>query len=67
MFLLAGKQVSTPIADVRRDDAIRWVVFWCDRFFPLAVQQRNRRNLRKIAIEVWKSWAVAQGIVAEPI
>jgi hypothetical protein len=66
MFLLAGKPVSTPDIAVRREDAIRWVVFWCDRFFPLAVQQRNRRNLRKLAIEVWKSWAVAQGIVAEP-
>jgi hypothetical protein len=66
MFLLAGKPVSTPDIAVRREDAVRWVVFWCDRFFPLAVQQRNRRNLRKLAIEVWKSWAVAQGIVAEP-
>jgi hypothetical protein len=66
MFLLAGKATSTPIVAVRREDAIRWVGFWCDRFFPLAVQQHNRRNLRKIATEVWKSWAVAQGIVAEP-
>jgi hypothetical protein len=66
MFLLAGKPVSTPDVPVRREDAIRWVAFWCDRFFPLAVQQRNRRNLRKMAIEVWKSWAVAQGLAAEP-
>lgn len=66
MHLLAGTPVSPPRIDVRREDAIRWVAFWCDRFFPLAVQQRNRRNLRKLAIEVWKSWAVAQGLVSEP-
>jgi hypothetical protein len=66
MFLLAGKPAPVPNIAVRREDAIRWVAFWCDRFFPLGVQQRSLRNMRKIAIEVWKSWAVAQGIVAEP-
>jgi hypothetical protein len=66
MLLLAGKATATPIIAIRREDAIRWVAFWCDRFFPLAVQQHNRRNQRKIATEVWKSWAVAQGIVSEP-
>jgi hypothetical protein len=66
MHLLAGTPISPPRVDVRREDAIRWVAFWCDRFFPLAVQQRSRRNLRKLAIEVWKSWAIAQGLVSEP-
>jgi hypothetical protein len=66
MFFLAGRPTRTPDIPVRREDAIRWVAFWNDRFFPLAVQQRNRRNLRKIAIEVWKSWTVAEGVVAEP-
>lgn len=66
MYLLAGKPASTPAIPVRREDAVRWIAFWCDRFFPMAVQKRNRRNLSKIATEVWKSWAVAQGVVAEP-
>jgi hypothetical protein len=65
MILLAGKPAPMPVIPVRREDAIRWVAFWSDRFFPLAIQQRNRRNLRKMTIEIWKAWAVAQGIVAE--
>lgn len=66
MFFLAGKPVSVPVVPVRKEDAVRWVAFWCDRFFPLAVQQRNRRNLRKMAIEIWKAWAVARDLAAEP-
>ncbi|HTY63512.1 MAG TPA: hypothetical protein VMG30_14795 [Acidobacteriota bacterium] len=66
MLLLAGKPAFLPDVPVRREDAVRWVVFWCDRFFPLAIQERNRRNMRKLAIEVWKAWAVARGIAAEP-
>jgi hypothetical protein len=66
LLLLAGKPVPMPQIPVRHEDAIRRVAFWNDRFFPAAVQQRSRRNLRKIAIEVWKAWAVARGLVAEP-
>ena len=66
MILLAGKPAPMPIIPVRREDGIRWVAFWSDRFFPLAIQQHNRRNLRKMTIEIWKAWAVARGIVTEP-
>jgi hypothetical protein len=66
MLLLAGKPAPMPVVPVRREDAVRWVAFWSDRFFPLAIQQHNRRNLRKMTIEIWKAWAVARGIVAEP-
>ena len=66
MMLLAGKPMLTPAGPVRREDAARWVAFWSDRFFPMAVWQRNRRNLRKMCIEIWKAWAVARGIAVEP-
>ncbi|MBN1567767.1 MAG: hypothetical protein JXA73_07955 [Acidobacteria bacterium] len=66
MFLLAGRPAPIPVVPVRRIDAVRYVPFWCDRLFPMAIAQKNRRNLRKVTIEIWKSWAVARGIVAEP-
>lgn len=66
MLLLAGRPALMPIVPVRRIDAVRYVPFWCDRLFPMAITQNNRRNLRKVTIEIWKSWAVTRNIVSEP-
>jgi hypothetical protein len=66
MILLAGEPAPMPVIPVRRDDAVRYFPFWCDRLFPTAISQNNRRNIRKTTIEIWKSWAVARGIAAEP-
>jgi hypothetical protein len=66
MILLAGKPAPMPIIPVRREDAIRYVPFWSDRLFPMAIKQHNRRNLYKVTAEIWKAWAVAQNMVAEP-
>jgi hypothetical protein len=66
MILLAGRRVPTPDVPVQREDAVRYVALWIDRFFPLAVQQHNKRNLRKTTIEIWKAWAVAKNYMEEP-
>ncbi len=66
MLLVAGKPIPTPDVPVRREDAVRWIPFYNDRFLPTAVQHRSRRNLRKITTETWNSWAVARGIASKP-
>ena len=66
MILLAGKPTPMPLLPVKRQDAVRFVAFWPDQFFPIAIQQHNRRNLHKTTLEIWKSWAVARGIADEP-
>jgi hypothetical protein len=66
VILLAGKENPIPYYPVRREDAIRWIAYWNDEFFPVAVRQRNGRNLRKFCTEIWKAWAVARGITPEP-
>lgn len=65
-ILLTGKSIPIPYNPTRREDAIRWVAYWNESFFPIAVRQRNGRNLRKICAEIWKAWAVARGITPEP-
>ena len=65
-ILLSGKDNPIPYNPVRRKDAIRWFAYYMDRFFPVAVHQRNGRNLRKFSTEIWKAWAVARGMTPEP-
>lgn len=65
-ILLSGKSIPIPYYPTRREDAIRWVAYWNESFFPIAVRQRNGRNLRKFCAEIWKAWAVARRITPEP-
>jgi hypothetical protein len=65
-ILLAGKAVAISHAPVRREDAIRRFAYWPDNFFSIAVRERNRRNLRKMATEMWCAYALAQGRITEP-
>ncbi len=66
MILLAGKPAPMPCIPVRREDAVRYIPFWVDRLFPMAIKQNNRRNIRKITTEIWKAWTVARGIIDKP-
>jgi hypothetical protein len=65
-ILLRGMPVAFPNRLVRRDDAIRRVGIWADDFFSTAIRERNRRNLRKIALEIWCAYATATGHLNEP-
>ena len=64
--LLQGKPVAFPHLPVRREDAIRRFGNWADSFFSTAVRERNRRNLRKTALEMWCALATAMGRLEEP-
>lgn len=65
-LLLAGKPISVPPLPVERDHALGALGFWVEWFFSIAVQQRNRRNLRKMALEIWNTYATASGLIPEP-
>jgi hypothetical protein len=66
VILLAGKPVPMPDWPVRREDAVRRLVTWPEAFLSPAVRQRNRRNLAKLAADMWNAFAVARGWIAEP-
>jgi hypothetical protein len=64
--LLHGRAVEFPSMPVRRQDAVRRFGNWADGFFSTAVRERNRRNLRKTALEIWCAYATALGHLEEP-
>ena len=64
---LRGKPVEFPVAAVVADHAVARFCLWVEWFFAIAVQQRNRRNLRKCALECWNAYATADGLLAEPL
>jgi predicted nucleotidyltransferase len=66
-LLLAGAPLKLEPPPVRREDAVRRVVFWLDRFFATAVRERNQRNLTKIALEIWTATLTARGDISEPL
>jgi len=64
--LVWGARIEFPLLPVRREDALRRFAVWGDGFFSTAVRERNRRNLRKTALEMWNAYATALGRIAEP-
>jgi hypothetical protein len=64
--LLRGKPVEIPFAPVHPDHALNKFLLWMEWFFAISVQQRNRRNLRKISLECWNAYASAEGLIREP-
>ena len=63
---LGGKRVEIPTAPVHPDHALRKFLLWVEWFFAIAVRERNRRNLRKTALESWNAYAAAEGLIPEP-
>lgn len=47
-------------------DALRRLVFWFDGYLPRSLRERNHRNARKFAIEIWNAWLTASGAIEEP-
>ena len=66
-ILMAGRPVDFPTRPVERDDAVGRFALWGEWFFAVAVQQRNLRNVRKTALEAWNAYAVADGLIEEPL
>ncbi len=63
---LMGAAPPMPYAPVRREDAVRFFTVWAENLFSLAVRQTNRRNLTKVAWEMWNAFAVARAEMDEP-
>ncbi|HSW48951.1 MAG TPA: hypothetical protein VLH09_02200 [Bryobacteraceae bacterium] len=63
---LAGKPVEIPAGPVHPDHALSRFLLWVEWYFAIAVQQGNRRNLRKTALESWNAYAVADRLISEP-
>lgn len=55
-----------PPVPIGSRDAIRRLVFWFDNYVPRSLRQKNHRNARKFAIEIWNAWRTATGGIAEP-
>ena len=64
--LLSGESVDMPEVQVRREDALRRFTLWPFYYLSPAIARRDRRNLRKIALEMWSAYATATGLVSEP-
>ncbi len=65
-ILMRGQPVELPSGPVHPDHALIKFLWWVEWFFAIAVQQRNRRNLWKISLECWNSYATADGLIPEP-
>ncbi|MCC6263412.1 MAG: hypothetical protein IT169_07535 [Bryobacterales bacterium] len=55
-----------PPVPIAARDAIRRLIFWFDDYVPRSLRQKNHRNARKFAIEIWNAWRTASGGIAEP-
>jgi predicted nucleotidyltransferase len=64
--LLRGAPVEPFLAPVHPDHALGKFLLWVEWFFAIAIRERNRRNLRKIALEAWNAYASAEGVTREP-
>lgn len=64
---IAGDPPPIPVVPVSRRAAMRRLVFWFERYMPLAVRQGNQRNQRKFVLEMWNALGVAEGKWVEPL
>ncbi len=65
-LLLRGRPVDIPCTPVQADHALARFLLWVEWFFAISVQQRNRRNLKKLSLESWNAYALADGTMREP-
>jgi hypothetical protein len=61
-----GEPIPMSTRPVLAEHAARWCALFPHYFLTPAIRRTNRRNLRKIALEVWNAYATATGRVAEP-
>lgn len=67
LVCLWGRDVRPDHLPVRREDATRRLFVWWEVFFCRALGQRHRRNLEKACLECWNFFALAQGLLSEPL
>jgi hypothetical protein len=61
-----GRPVEVPALPVRAEDAIRRFAFWQDSYLSTAMRLGDRRNLGKIAADMWNACAVSRGRLQVP-
>lgn len=47
--------------------ALARFLLWAEYFFAISLQRHNARNIRKTALECWNAYAVAEGLLPEPL
>jgi hypothetical protein len=65
-MLLRGAPIQIPLLAIDPDHALSKFLLWVEWFFAVSVQQKNRRNLRKLSLECWNAYASAQRLIQEP-
>jgi hypothetical protein len=61
-----GKPVGIPTVPIRAHNAAQSSIVWFLHYLPVAMGKRQRRNLRKFALEIWSGLHIASGDVREP-
>jgi hypothetical protein len=61
-----GKPAEMPVLPVLREHAVRRLAFWPHEYLTTALRRQNRRNLKKLALEMWNAHATAAGLIPEP-
>jgi hypothetical protein len=64
---VAGEPPEIPVVPISPRAAARRVVFWFEKYLPLAMRQGNQRNQRKFVLEMWNALGVVEGKWAEPL
>ncbi|RPI14924.1 MAG: hypothetical protein EHM65_04375, partial [Acidobacteriales bacterium] len=65
-LIVSGKPFVLPDVPVRHVHALRRFAFWQDSYLGTAFRRGDKRNLRKIAADMWNSYAVATGRLQVP-
>ncbi len=63
---LVGPDLPLPPVLVKPDDGLRRFILWCELLLGAVLARRRPRNLRKIALECWNFYAVAEGLLPGP-
>jgi hypothetical protein len=64
---VAGNPPEIPVVPISRRAAARRLVFWFEKYLPLAMRQGNQRNQRKFVLEMWNAFGVLEGKWVEPL
>lgn len=64
---LAGRPIEVMPLAISKEHAVGKLLQWAEWFFAIAVQENNRRNLWKTALECWNAYACAAGLLDEPL
>lgn len=62
-----GRAARPPELTIEREHAVRRLLLWWEFFFTEALYGRSPASREKAALECWNFYAVAEGLLAEPL